>query len=73
MRITNNRWAAVAGGMQWLAAVWCAQFAFNTGSLEMLAPSLISLLSGSMTLFGFLKHEMLNEEAEELHLERTQR
>lgn len=67
-RKTNNRWAAVAGGCQWLVAVWCSQIAWNTSHLELLVPAAISLLSGSMTIFGFMKHEMLNEEAEELEI-----
>lgn len=67
-RKTNNRWAAVAGGCQWLVAVWCSQLAWGLSHFELLAPAVISLLSGSMTIFGFMKHEMLNEEVDEFRV-----
>lgn len=65
MKTTNNRWAAVAGLIQWLVAAWCVQIGFATSTAELMAPAALALLSGSITILGFLKHEGLNEIAEE--------
>jgi len=73
MKIPNNRWAGVAGVIQWVSAIWCTQIALATSSMELLVPAAMTLLSGSITILGFMKLEGDAEIAEERYLERIQR
>lgn len=70
MKIKNNKWAAVAGFAQWVTSVWCVQIAFAHSIPELMVPAALALVSGSITILGFLKLEGENEQIEEMLSER---